>query len=157
MNWDLPAKATNVLLMQSQEPVYIGSHPASRTNQDILIKYIMGYDVGNTVTESDDYYHVECQPYIVTWCGDGVRDTQKDWQGNTLESCDDGAQNGQPGKCNTSCNGVTPPTPVNGLCGSASGQTYNYAPTTNLCAIGTASSVTTSNGYWFWSCSGMNG
>jgi cysteine-rich repeat protein len=48
----------------------------------------------------------------VTWCGDGVRDAAEG------ESCDDGAQNGQPGKCNVSCNGTVPNTPPPPVCGN---------------------------------------
>ncbi len=48
------------------------------------------------------------------------------------------------------------PQPINGLCGSANGQTYTAAPTTGLCSSGTATTVT-GNGPWYWSCIGQNG
>ncbi|MFZ6658950.1 choice-of-anchor Q domain-containing protein [Undibacterium sp. TJN19] len=47
-------------------------------------------------------------------------------------------------------------TPVNGVCGSANGQSFSVAPNSNLCSAGTASSVSGS-GSWNWSCSGTNG
>jgi prepilin-type N-terminal cleavage/methylation domain-containing protein len=46
--------------------------------------------------------------------------------------------------------------PVNGACGSANGQSFESAPSTNLCSAGTASSVTGS-GPWTWTCVGSNG
>ncbi len=45
---------------------------------------------------------------------------------------------------------------VNGVCGSAQGQTLTAAPTTNLCSAGTASSLS-GTGPWSWNCSGANG
>ena len=46
--------------------------------------------------------------------------------------------------------------PVNGVCGSADGQTFTSAPTANLCSAGTASDVTGS-GPWNWTCIGLYG
>jgi subtilisin family serine protease len=48
------------------------------------------------------------------------------------------------------------PPPLNGLCGSANGQTYNTAPTANLCSAGTTSTIT-GTGPWYWTCNGQNG
>lgn len=45
--------------------------------------------------------------------------------------------------------------PINGSCGSDNGKTL-VSPPTNLCAAGTAGSVTGS-GPWYWSCAGSNG
>ncbi len=47
-------------------------------------------------------------------------------------------------------------TAVNGVCGSANGQTLTAAPTTNLCSVGTASSVA-GTGPWTWTCAGSSG
>lgn len=44
----------------------------------------------------------------------------------------------------------------NGICGTAHSGNYSTAPTTNLCTVGTASSVT-GIGPWSWSCTGLNG
>jgi subtilisin family serine protease len=52
--------------------------------------------------------------------------------------------------------GITPPQPIDGVCGSANGQTFNTAPTTDLCSTGTASALTGS-GSWYWTCVGQNG
>jgi hypothetical protein len=43
-----------------------------------------------------------------------------------------------------------------GVCGSADGQSFNVAPTANLCLNGTPSAVTGS-GPWYWICNGVNG
>jgi hypothetical protein len=44
---------------------------------------------------------------------------------------------------------------VNGVCGTANGQTFTAVPTANLCATGTASAISGA-GPWSWSCSGSN-
>ena len=47
--------------------------------------------------------------------------------------------------------------PINGTCGTANGVAVTTAPTTNLCAAGTASPATpTGPGPWTWSCVGAN-
>lgn len=48
------------------------------------------------------------------------------------------------------------PTPVNGVCGSSNTATLSAAPTSGLCATGSASSVAGS-GPWTWTCAGTNG
>ncbi|MBF0439478.1 MAG: S8 family serine peptidase, partial [Magnetococcales bacterium] len=45
---------------------------------------------------------------------------------------------------------------VDGSCGSSNSQSFTTAPTTNLCATGTASTLTGS-GPWSWSCAGVSG
>ncbi|MFA6330035.1 MAG: glycine-rich domain-containing protein, partial [Candidatus Micrarchaeia archaeon] len=45
---------------------------------------------------------------------------------------------------------------TNGSCGSSNGQNLYSAPSTNLCSVGSASSVSGS-GPWSWTCSGSNG
>ncbi|MFZ6680133.1 choice-of-anchor Q domain-containing protein [Undibacterium sp. Tian12W] len=49
------------------------------------------------------------------------------------------------------------PTPVNGMCGTANGQSFSAAPSSQLCSSGIASLVSTTNTGWAWSCSGSNG
>ena len=44
-----------------------------------------------------------------------------------------------------------------GACGSSNGQTFISAPSTNLCSVGTASSVTTGTSSYTWSCNGSEG
>ena len=47
-------------------------------------------------------------------------------------------------------------TPTSGVCGSANGTTVSTTPTTNLCSVGAASSVSGS-GPWTWTCAGTGG
>ena len=49
------------------------------------------------------------------------------------------------------------PTPVNGVCGTSNGSILTAAPSTNLCATGTASTVTTGSVTWNWTCASING
>lgn len=46
---------------------------------------------------------------------------------------------------------------LNGACGTANGVAAATAPTANLCATGTASTVVTNASNYTWTCSGMNG
>lgn len=46
--------------------------------------------------------HKECAFMTPRWCGDGILDTTHG------EVCDDGAENGQPSKCNLTCTGTPP-------------------------------------------------
>ncbi len=48
------------------------------------------------------------------------------------------------------------PVPINGICGSSDGVSFDNAPTTNLCSVGTATTVT-GTGPWYWRCGGSNG
>jgi len=55
---------------------------------------------------------------------------------------------------------VPPPVRADGVCGSASnpaGEPVTTAPAANLCSSGTASSVTTENARYTWTCSGIAG
>ena len=65
-----------------------------------------------------------------------------------------GSHGGSTAHC--SANKTTPPTAVNGQCGSANGGTFQSAPTHDLCVRGSASSVSGS-GPWYWTCSGSHG
>ena len=47
--------------------------------------------------------------------------------------------------------------PVAGVCGAANGVASATQPAAGLCAVGTASSVTTSGASWVWQCQGSNG
>ena len=48
------------------------------------------------------------------------------------------------------------PTPINGTCGTARGQTFTTMPKDNLCSSGIATSVSEQNTSYIWSCTGMN-
>jgi hypothetical protein len=49
------------------------------------------------------------------------------------------------------------PTPVNGVCGSANGQTFTSAPTSNLCSYTSTTPTVSGSGPWTWNCTGANG
>lgn len=62
--------------------------------------------------------------------------------------------------CAGSSGGVSPSCSanliVNGACGSSNGADLNSIPSTNLCSLGNATTVT-GTGPWTWSCTGLNG
>jgi hypothetical protein len=60
------------------------------------------------------------------------------------------------GGSNANCSAPKISSGVDGVCGSANGTTVSSAPTTNLCSVGTASTVTGS-GPWSWTCTGTGG
>lgn len=68
-------------------------------------------------------------------------------------ACNDGVLNGS--FTNQNCSVAS--CAVNGACGSANGQTFQTAPTTNLCNSGTASSVSSGAASFTWTCSGQGG
>jgi hypothetical protein len=60
------------------------------------------------------------------------------------------------GTTNARCHADVAATPIDGVCGTANGGSFEAAPETNLCAIGTPSSVS-QEGSWLWDCFGSNG
>lgn len=93
LNYIVAPQQTLKVLATTDNNWRVLRHPATRStgsNYDFMIGYKIGYDTsGNYPDASDDKYHTECQPYQVTWCGDGIVDSE-------YEKCDDGAQNGMP-------------------------------------------------------------
>ncbi|QQR93432.1 hypothetical protein IPJ91_03210 [bacterium] len=78
--------------------------------------------------------------------------------GGTVSWTCSGTNGGTSANCSASC--LKPPTPVNGVCGSANGTSGSCSRTlTPLCAQGTANPAnpTFSNGTVSWTCSGTNG
>ena len=65
---------------------------------DIFIRYnLTRYTAtGPNGTYANPGNHTECQPYVITWCGDGVVDTPNSGASWSAEACDDGANNGKP-------------------------------------------------------------
>jgi len=63
---------------------------------------------------------------------------------------------GSNGGTTASCSAPYSPAPINGQCGPANGVAASTAPTTGLCSVGLASSIT-GTGPWYWSCAGSNG
>lgn len=83
-------------------------HPSIRDGSaDIFIKFFVEaqeeMSAGSWVNLSR---HTTCASYIITWCGDGVKDAEVgDGETWTAESCDDGSNNGKLGYCNPGCTG----------------------------------------------------
>ncbi len=97
---------------------------------------------------SDDYNGIVCTAVYLPVCG--IKNNEKKTYSNICEMSKAAATKVSDGEC------TTVPVPVHGVCGSAHGSAASSSPTTNLCAIGTASSVSGS-GPWYWSCAGING
>jgi hypothetical protein len=153
----VPPNSSTVVLSTYANDWAILSHPAVRTTNDFTIAYQIGYDYSNNYPDaSDDISHVECQPYYITWCGDGTVDP-------AYETCDPAA----PGQSSTTCSVTTctpiAPTPVPGVCSSTiNGATYPHTTTaypSAQCASGTPSVSTfpTPGTTVSWTCSGSAG
>lgn len=98
--YSVPANSSMKVLSTFADDWAILSHPLVRTTNDFTIAYKVGYDFSNNYPDaSDDIEHVECQPYYITWCGDGVLDS-------AYEACDPNdtshARWGN-GECNIAC------------------------------------------------------
>ena len=144
--------------------------PPVRSPDNLVLRYTINFDAQNGVWGwwTGPYTHVECQPYEITWCGDGQSNEYYiDTKGTPnidddvkvmYETCDDGAQNGQPGKCNITCKDTVPnnPPPTNWVCGPTSGTNVSSTPTTGLCSVWVPS-IVSGSGPWSWSCGGTNG
>jgi len=61
---------------------------------------------------------------------------------------------GQNGGTTASCSASRNNAPVNGVCGTSNNSNFYSAPSTNLCSVGTASSVS-GEGPWSWTCAGI--
>ena len=130
-NYAVPAYSSMEVLSTFTNDWAVLNHPAVRTGNDFTIGYQIGYDFSNNYPDaSDDIKHVECQPYYITWCGDGVVDPG-------YETCDPAA----PGQSPTTCSPVTctpiaqPPT-----CNS-----ITVTPTTGTTPVVSSVSCNTSN------------
>lgn len=96
-----------------------------------MIAYDIGYDRSNNYPDaSDDISHKECQPYYVTWCGDGVVD-------NGYETCDPAAPGQSPTTCSpVTCTAITQPPTCNSI---------TVTPTTGVTPLISNVSCNTSN------------
>ena len=107
-NYAVPAYSSMEVLSTFTNDWAVLNHPVVRTGNDFTIGYQIGYDFSNNYPDaSDDIKHVECQPYYITWCGDGIVDTN-------YETCDPAAPGQSPSTCDVvTCQPITtPPTPV---------------------------------------------
>lgn len=141
--------------------------PRTFANPDTQLRHVALVDSDNNKsTTSDNTFVIGCNNVVVRWCGDGIisNATTVAWvydeNGNNSttngrETCDDGANNGQPGRCNTTCNGMVPlPTPAPTCTISVNPSTINAGGSTTLTWSTTnASSVTSSQ----FTANGLNG
>jgi len=84
---------------------------------------------------------------------DGAYTYQSDGASFTLSSV---LSSGYSYQFDSSTNTYSTNNPINGTCGSSNGVSSGSAPTTNLCTLGSASTVTGS-GPWNWTCIGSGG
>ncbi len=148
-NYAVPANSSMEVISTFTNDWAILNHPETRTGNDFTIAYKINYDFSNNFPDtSDDISHVECQPYYITWCGDGVLDS-------TYEQCDLGAQNGQAGSaCSATCQtvAVTPPVCNPAVTGTQPNNPLTRDPYPTLCNVGTASDGQTTGNTSSWKC-----
>jgi hypothetical protein len=106
-DWTSDVKSTRFIVSPKTNPKFITSTskyqiravPHVRSSNNLFVAYSINYEyesyAGSKVWRNKTY--IACQPYEVSWCGDGVLDKAYG------ESCDDGGQNGKTGKCSLSC------------------------------------------------------
>ena len=127
------APASSIVALTTNPNWGVTRKPSTRavvSGYDFMIGYKIGYDKSNNYPDAtDDIQHVECQPYYVTWCGDGIVDTE-------YETCDSGASNGSIGSCNATCTEVVPPTPTPGVCSTTLTGPQPSPITAGLCNVG---------------------
>lgn len=151
------APHSNMSILSTQfEDWGIVQKPTTRSNPasgqyDFMIAYKVNYDKSNNYPDaSDDISHVECQPYYVTWCGDGVMDAG-------YETCDpaDSKKSGWgAGGCDTSCKPVATP-PTTPVCDPARTGVQTSPLTQGYCQIGAPSGFVktgTNPENYTWSC-----
>ena len=91
-----------------------------------------------------------CSVYVATEAhgyGATLSNTASGYSGGATVSCDQGSWSTTPLSCVEM---------IDGVCGAADGTSGDAAPTSGLCAVGAASSVTGSGPYT-WTCSGSGG
>lgn len=153
-NFAIPAGSSMEIISTFANDWAVLNHPAVRTGNDFTIAYQMSYDYSNNYPDaSDDVSHVECQPYYITWCGDGIVDPG-------YETCDPAAPGYTPETCSvTTCTPIVPP-PVNGVCDPARTGVQPSPITAGACTTGSPTGFTavgTSPIKYAWNCTGNNG
>lgn len=128
----------------------IGAHPPVRSQDNLAIVYDVTYSEQVNGNWGVGRNHRECKYYEITWCGDGILDS------GAGEVCDDGVQNGQPGKCSLSCNGTIPSDPpvCNSIVtGTQPDNPLARNPLPQLCTAGIAANGNTVGTTANWTCS----
>ncbi len=95
--------------------------------------------------------YVTTAPYGAAACSSGTLSGQSGNSSSGFQwTC---LGSGTPTGSSPSCASAAATT-INGVCGTANGQSFATAPTTNLCAAGTPSVTPSGSGPWNWSCNG---
>jgi hypothetical protein len=70
--------------METQERYNINFAPATRNAKNLVMKYYIDYQPVDAkgILFGTRKTHLECQPYEITWCGDGIVDREYN------ETCD---------------------------------------------------------------------
>ena len=113
----LVAKWTDMLVISANGMYQIKQVPSKRSSDNVMVKYVIEYE-NETKNNGNRYQHTECFPYEISWCGDGVVDT--DWYkkdpSDPAEECDPEAsewKNRSDWKtCSNTCKIVEPAAPV---------------------------------------------
>lgn len=115
--------------------------PATRSADNFMIRYTLNYYAEQTPGQwYGPYTHVECQPYEISWCGDGVRDTLTSPAINEVCDPNDPTRAGWGnGGCDTACQPITVQPPV---CDSTRTGTQTTPLTTGSCTNGTVTGFT---------------
>jgi hypothetical protein len=78
-----------MLVISANGMYQIKQVPSKRSTDNVMVKYVIEYE-NETKNNGNRYQHTECFPYEISWCGDGVVDT--DWYkkdpSDPAEECD---------------------------------------------------------------------
>lgn len=100
--------AWDIEIITAKSDYLVQAYPSSRKSDNIVIKYKVEYcgdENRNGKLDAADncYTRTDTQPYMISWCGDGIKDTPRSDETWIAESCDiaDGVPTGK--QCTTSC------------------------------------------------------
>ena len=91
-------KWQDLKFIEAKTPYYIYSVPATRSKDNLFLKYTVTYSTDVAWTNKKD--HTECKYYEISRCWDWIIDSSY-W-----ETCDDWKDNWKAGKCKLDCSGT---------------------------------------------------
>jgi len=94
------------IFMETQERYNINFAPATRNAKNLVMKYYIDYQPVDAkgILFGTRKTHLECQPYEITWCGDGIVDREYN---ETCDPNDPKKTNWWNGWCDRECKPVT--------------------------------------------------
>jgi len=166
-----PPKADGTLQLDCEPNGYITKSPGKFVEDEL--SQASGQEISK-LGAADEINELVSSVFssLVTWLISGGSGSRGLLQSSTGDSQDSGGNTcgsnnrGQGCSCtsNTQCassncyQGIClAPTPINGLCGSASGVPTATAPASGLCSSGTPTTVILSGPNWVWQCTGVSG